>query len=59
MNKETFGAFVANTRREVGLTQRSLAEKLHVTDKAVSKWERGLCYPDVTLSELLWIWLAV
>lgn len=59
MNKETFGIFIANTRREVGLTQRSLAEKLHVTDKAVSKWERGLCYPDVTLSELLWIWLAV
>ena len=35
------------------MTQRELAEKVHVTDKAVSKWERGLSYPDVTLLEPL------
>lgn len=42
MNKEIFGAFIAQARKKVSLTQKSLAEQLHVTDKAVSKWERGL-----------------
>jgi transcriptional regulator with XRE-family HTH domain len=53
VEKTQFGAFVARRRREQGLTQKALAEKLHVTDKAVSKWERGLSYPDVTLLEPL------
>ena len=53
MNKERLGAFIAQRRREENLTQRDLAEALHVTDKAVSKWERGLSYPDVTLLEPL------
>ena len=53
MNKERFGAFIAQRRRELELTQRDLAEALHLTDKAVSKWERGLSYPDVTLLEPL------
>ena len=53
MNKERLGAFIGDCRRELGLTQRELAEKVHVTDKAVSKWERGLSYPDVTLLEPL------
>ncbi len=53
MDKAEFGAFVAENRKELGLTQRELAERLHVTDKAVSKWERGLSYPDVTLLEPL------
>ena len=53
MNKERFGAFIAQRRRELGLTQRDLADALHLTDKAVSKWERGLSYPDVTLLEPL------
>jgi len=53
MNKETFGAFIAQNRRERGMTQQKLADQLHVTDKAVSKWERGLCYPDLTLMEPL------
>ena len=51
MQKEIFGAFIAHTRKEQGLTQKALADKLHVTDKAISKWERGLCYPDLTLME--------
>ena len=53
MNKERLGTFIGERRRELGLTQRELAERLHVTDKAVSKWERGLSYPDVTLLEPL------
>lgn len=53
MEKAEFGAFVAENRRRLGLTQKALADRLHVTDKAVSKWERGLSYPDVTLLEPL------
>ena len=53
MNKERLGSFIGDCRRELGLTQRELAERVHVTDKAVSKWERGLSYPDVTLLEPL------
>ena len=53
MNKERFGAFIAQRRRELGLTQQQLAETVHVTNKAVSKWECGLSYPDVTLLEPL------
>lgn len=49
MDKQLFGAFVAEQRKRQGLTQQQLAQALHVTDKAVSKWERGLSYPDVTL----------
>lgn len=41
MNKERLGAFIGERRRELGLTQRELAERLHVTNKAVSKWECG------------------
>lgn len=49
IDKEQFGAFVATLRKEKGLMQKELAEKLYVSDKAVSKWERGLSIPDVTL----------
>lgn len=53
MTKERLGAFIAENRRDQNMTQRDLAERLHITDKAVSKWERGLSYPDVTLLEPL------
>ncbi|WP_455580571.1 helix-turn-helix domain-containing protein [Dysosmobacter sp.] len=53
MNKEVFGTFITAARKEAGLTQQALADQLHVTDKAVSKWERGLCYPDLTIMENL------
>ena len=53
MTKEQLGAFIAENRRDRDMTQRDLAERLHITDKAVSKWERGLSYPDVTLLEPL------
>ena len=44
MNKERLGNFISGERRNLGLTQRELAERLHVTDKAVSKWERGVSH---------------
>ena len=53
VNKERLGDFIGSERKNLGLTQRDLAARLHVTDKAVSKWERGLSYPDVTLLEPL------
>jgi transcriptional regulator with XRE-family HTH domain len=51
--KQAFGRFVIAKRQAVGLTQRDLAERLFVTESAVSKWERGLSYPDITLVESL------
>lgn len=48
-NKKTFGEYICRRRKELGLTQREFADKLYVTESAVSKWERGLSYPDVTL----------
>lgn len=53
MDNERFGAFIAQLRKEQGLTQRELAEGLSVTDKAVSKWETGKGFPDVKLLEPL------
>lgn len=49
MDQQKVGAFIADRRRIRGLTQRDLADRLNVTDKAVSKWERGLSYPDITM----------
>ena len=47
--KQTLGAFIARKRKEVNMTQKELAEKLFVTESAVSKWERGISYPDISL----------
>ena len=49
LDKEAFGEFLQGLRKEKGLTQRQLAEALHISDKAVSKWERGLSIPDTGL----------
>lgn len=49
IDKEKFGTFVAHLRKEKGLMQKDVAQKLFVSDKAVSKWERGLSIPDVAL----------
>ena len=46
--KKTFGAMVAQLRKENNMTQAELAEKMGVNDKAVSKWERDLSFPDVS-----------
>lgn len=48
-DKKTFGEYILLKRKESGLTQKSFAEKLFVTESAVSKWERGISYPDITL----------
>ena len=47
MKKKTLGMMIASLRKENGMTQFELAEKMGVTDKAVSKWERDLSCPDV------------
>lgn len=53
MNAEYTGQQIAQLRKEKGLTQKALADQLHVTDKAVSKWERGLNFPDLGVIEQL------
>ena len=59
MDNNKIGKFIASLRKEKGLTQQELADKLFLTDKAVSKWERGLSFPDITLIEKLAIELDV
>ena len=49
MDNQKFGGIIAKARKEKSMTQRELAEILRVTDKAVSKWERGKGYPEITL----------
>ena len=49
INLEKFGAFISDKRKALGMTQKELAEKLFLSDKAVSKWERGLSLPDVSV----------
>lgn len=53
MDAKKFGAFIAAARKEKGMTQAELAAGLNVTDKAVSKWERGLGFPDINSLEPL------
>ena len=43
------GKYIAEKRKALGLTQKQLAEKLNMSDKSVSKWERGICLPDVSI----------
>ena len=49
MNQAKIGMFIAKRRKEKGLTQSTLAEKLGITDRAVSKWERGKALPDASI----------
>lgn len=53
MDSNKMGAFIAQVRKERGLTQLELAQKINVTDKAVSKWERGVGFPDIKIIEAL------
>ena len=46
MTNRTMAEVITNRRKELGMTQKDLAEKLNITDKAVSKWERGIACPD-------------
>ena len=43
------GKYIASKRKSLGMTQKQLAEKLGMSDKSVSKWERGVCLPDVSV----------
>ena len=49
MNQEKIGKFIANLRKEKNMTQQELANKLGVTDRAISKWENGRGLPDYSL----------
>ncbi len=49
LNMKEFGSLIATQRKKVGLTQDALAAKLGITPQAVSKWENGIGYPDITL----------
>ena len=53
MDARTFGNYLSRMRKAQGLTQAELAEQLHVTDKAVSRWERGIGLPDINTLEPL------
>jgi transcriptional regulator with XRE-family HTH domain len=53
MDNKKIGQFIANLRKSKNLTQKELADKLFISDKAVSKWERGLAMPDIGLIEKL------
>lgn len=53
MNQEKIGMFIAECRKEKNLTQKDLADKLGITDKAVSKWENGRCMPDISSLQAL------
>lgn len=53
MEKKTIGTFIAALRKARGMTQRELAERCNVSDKAVSRWERDECAPDLTLLPVL------
>jgi len=49
MDNKKFGDFIKELRKEKQLTQKELGEKLNITDKAISKWERGLSFPDIAV----------
>ena len=53
MDANKFGSFLTQLRKEQNMTQAELAEKLQVTDKAVSRWERGIGLPDISTLEPL------
>ena len=47
MDAQKLGLFIASIRKERGMTQSELAAKLFVSDKTISKWERGAGFPDI------------
>ena len=53
MDQVKIGKYIAGKRKDLGYTQLQLAEKLGMSDKSVSKWERGVCLPDVSVYETL------
>ena len=53
MDPKKTGMIILEARKMLKMTQKDLADKLYVSDKAVSKWERGLCFPDISVLILL------
>ena len=53
MDSQKFGTFIAQCRKDKKMTQSDLAAKLNVTDKAISRWERGVGFPDINTIEPL------
>ncbi|MDE6110361.1 MAG: helix-turn-helix domain-containing protein, partial [Eubacterium sp.] len=53
MEQKTIGEFIASLRKESGITQKQLAEKLNVSDKTISHWERGESSPDLSVIPLI------
>lgn len=53
MDQEKIGKFIAEFRKKKKMTQQELADKLGITDKAISKWENGRCMPDISILEAL------
>ena len=49
MDTKQIGWFIAQKRKAANMSQKELADYLHITDKAISKWERGLSLPDISL----------
>ena len=49
MDAKKTGQLICETRKQHGMSQKDLADILNITDKAVSKWERGISFPDISL----------
>ena len=49
MDAKKTGEFICENRKKRGMSQKELANKLNITDKAISKWERGLSFPDISM----------
>lgn len=49
MNLDKIGKFISECRKKKNITQQDLSEKLNISDRAVSKWERGICLPDASI----------
>ena len=59
MDLVKIGQYIAGKRKNLGMTQKQLAEKLGMSDKSVSKWERGICLPDVSIYSDLCLLLGI
>lgn len=49
MDAKKTGNFICENRKKQGISQKELADKLGITDKAISKWERGISFPDISM----------